>query len=65
LEGPYISSNVEERKKIPVSDLITFKGILAGKEVTILKDDGCNINIISSDFVKRNRHLLNVDFQEI
>lgn len=33
---------------------------MAGSQATILKDDGCNTNVLSIDFFKRHRHLLNI-----
>lgn len=35
-------------------------GILAGGQVSILKDDGCNTNVISKSYVNRHRHALNI-----
>lgn len=42
----------------PIEELIKLKGIMAGQQVTVLKDDGCNTNVISKSFVNKNRHLL-------
>lgn len=35
-------------------------GIINGRQCKILKDDGCNTNIISTDFVKRNGKILKI-----
>lgn len=35
-------------------------GTIVGQQVTVLKDDGCNTNVISKSFVKRYCHLLQV-----
>lgn len=35
-------------------------GVMAGRQVVVLKDDGCNTNVISKSFVDANRHLLDV-----
>lgn len=43
---------------LPIDELFVLPGMMAGKQVTVLKDDGCNTNILSTDFVRRNRHLL-------
>lgn len=37
-----------------------MKGLLAGRQVNILKDDGCNTNVISKSFVNQHRHLLKI-----
>lgn len=48
-------------EEVPIADLITLFGTVAGQQVTILKDDGCNTNVISRTFVNRNRHLFNIE----
>lgn len=35
-------------------------GTIAGRQATILKDDGCNTNVMSKTFVQMYRHLLDV-----
>lgn len=35
-----------------------FIGSLEGVNVSVLKDDGCNSNMISKDFVQHHKHLL-------
>lgn len=35
-------------------------GTVAGQQVNVLKDDGCNTNVMSTSFVNKNRHLLNI-----
>lgn len=40
--------------------MITIKGLCGNQEVTILKDDGCNTNVISLHFAKRNRKVLDI-----
>lgn len=50
----------EDDEKVPIADLITLFGTVAGQQVTVLKDDGCNTNVISRTFVNRNRHLFNI-----
>lgn len=37
-----------------------LKGELRGYNVNILKDDGCNTNVISSDFVRKHRKELDI-----
>lgn len=44
----------------PIEQLFALPGMMEDKEVTVLKDDGCNTNILSTDFVRRNRHLLQI-----
>ena len=41
---------------IPMEDLIVVTGLLEGISVTILKDDGCNTNIVSIEFFEANMH---------
>lgn len=36
-----------EEHKVPIDELITMPGTLNGRQVTVLKDDGCNTNVIS------------------
>eukprot|EP00171_Calliarthron_tuberculosum_P016982 IDg16982t1 len=38
---------------VPVDRLIVFEGLFEGKEVSVLKDDGCNTNIVSREFARR------------
>ena len=54
-----------ESEIVPVERLIVLKGMIAGKEVRVLKDDGCNTNVLSSSFVRRFSHLLDVRECEI
>ena len=42
---------------IPVENLLVIDGFLNGKMVKILKDDGCNTNVISRDFVATNKDI--------
>ena len=46
---------------IPVEDLIIFEGEMHGQVVEILKDDGCNINVVSKEFARRNAHLFHLE----
>jgi hypothetical protein len=39
---------------IPIEPLFVLDGMLNGKPVRILKDDGCNTNVVSRKFVERN-----------
>ena len=43
------------RRELPVSPLIIFGGIINGCPASILKDDGCNTNVISRSFYERHR----------
>ena len=40
---------------VPLKDLIVLEGSLEGKRVQVLKDDGCNTNVVSHDFFERNQ----------
>lgn len=46
------------RCEVPIQDLNTLFGMMAGQQVTVLKDDGCNTNVVSPSFVNRNLHFL-------
>ena len=45
---------------IPVEDLIVVEGTLNGESARILKDDGCNTNVVSRDFYADHSHLFEV-----
>ena len=40
---------------VPLEDLIVLNGSLEGKIVRVLKDDGCNNNVVSHEPFGRNR----------
>ncbi len=40
---------------IPMDDLIVLEGLLDGEKVNVLKDDGCNTNVVSREFFNENR----------
>ena len=41
--------------ELPIEDLLVLRGSLGGKKVRVLKDDGCNTNVVSHEFFKKNR----------
>lgn len=43
---------------VSISDLFFLPGMLIGKHVTVLKDDGSKTNVLSSDFERCNSHIL-------
>ena len=43
---------------VPISDLLVLDGFLEGKNVRILKDDGCNTNVMSYEFFNRYKKIL-------
>jgi Retroviral aspartyl protease len=45
---------------IPINPLLVLKGKFNGIPVKILKDDGCNTNVISRTFVKKYKNLFHV-----
>lgn len=45
---------------ISVENLLVLRGIVNGHEASVLKDDGCNTNIMSHEFLRKYRHLLEV-----
>lgn len=46
--------------QVPIKPLITLQGVVAIRQATVLKDDGCNKNVKSKGFVRRNRNLLQI-----
>ena len=45
---------------IPVESLLVLDGELGVRKVSILKDDGCNTDVVSRDFAHRNAHLFDL-----
>lgn len=43
---------------IPIGNLILLKGTFNRKNFQVLKDDECNTNIVSRDFVEHNKEML-------
>lgn len=65
IDGSELSSSGEdtqdnEEHKVPIDKLITMPGTLNGRQVTVLKDDGCNTNVISRSFANRFRPFLDI-----
>ena len=54
---PLVCNKVAIDVPIPVEDLIVLDGLLEGKKVSVLKDDGCNTNVVSCDLFEKNRGL--------
>lgn len=52
--------NTPTKNEIPVEPLIVMYGALQGKSVKVLKDDGCNTNVVSRQFVQNNRSLFEI-----
>ena len=61
---PNVESNTTVRESsegipidepVPMEDLIVLDGSLDGKRVRVLKDDGCNTNVVSHEFFSKNR----------
>ncbi len=48
------SKGIPIEETIPTDDLIVLDGSLDGKGVGVLKDDGCNTNVVSQEFSERN-----------
>lgn len=55
-----VDINNTRYSRVPTKPLITFDGTIGGKKITVLKDDGCNTNVLSKDFVQKHRDLLNI-----
>lgn len=51
---------IHDDKEVPIKPLIVLEGTINGKNVRMLKDDGCNTNLVSKEFLKRNRRLFKV-----
>jgi hypothetical protein len=45
---------------IRIKPLLVLRGKFNGLPVKILKDDGCNTNVVSRAFVKKHENLFNV-----
>eukprot|EP00171_Calliarthron_tuberculosum_P005965 IDg5965t1 len=43
-----------DERQFPISPLLVMNGRIIGQSVTVLKDDGCNSNVISSNFVRKH-----------
>ncbi len=56
-ESSYKNDN-SEGEDVPFDELIVVEGLMEGEKVRVLKDDGCNTNIISNEFFQRNCGLL-------
>lgn len=41
--------------KVPVADILLREGDLNGARVQVLKDGGCNTNVVSFDFIRDHR----------
>ena len=50
---------------VPIADLIVLEGELNGRPVEILEDDGCNTNVVSTVFARRNAHLFHIEDADI
>lgn len=53
-------NNIECNDDAQIENLITIYGTVMGQQVTVLKDDGCNTNVISKSFVDRHRSIRNI-----
>lgn len=51
---------IRDQIQAPFEELLLFKGVLAGRQIAAQKDDGCSKNVISREFVDRNRRLFNI-----
>ena len=52
--------NTHKAVPIPVDPLIVLDGKRNGVNLRVLKDDGCNTNVVSKGFVKKFQHCLKV-----
>lgn len=58
-EGTESNSKSRDRD-VPIEDVVTMYESVAGQQATILKDDGCDTNVVSKRFLDRNGHLLKI-----
>ena len=54
--GQYIHDDNE----VPIKPLIVLKGKINSQNARMLKDDGCNTNLVSKEFLQRNRRLFKI-----
>ena len=52
------SDNSITGETVPVEELIVLDGSLEGRRVQVLKDDGCNTNVLSREFFEKNKNRL-------
>lgn len=45
---------------VSVSPSLVMRGTIRGVKVSVLRDDSCNKNVLSSQFIRKNRHLFDV-----
>ena len=53
-----VKNNNSDGEDVPFDELIVVEGFMQGVKVIVLKDDGCNTNIISNEFFQKNIDLL-------
>ena len=47
--------NISMNSSVVVKDLLVLDGTLDMKRVRVLKDDGCNTNVVSHEFFQKNK----------
>ena len=47
--------NISMNSSVVVKDLLVLDGTLEMKRVRVLKDDGCNTNVVSHEFFRKNK----------
>lgn len=55
----------DKKNEAPVAMFLVTQGVMVNKQASTLKDDGCNTNVFSRDFSRRNKHLLSVQIADI
>ena len=50
-----VRNSCDKNRLVPLEDLFVLDGSLEGKRVKVLKDDGCNTNVVSHEFFQKNR----------
>lgn len=53
-------TEITDEDLLPVERLIVLTGEMEGRSVAVLKDDDCNTNVVSKEFVNHNPHLFDL-----
>lgn len=57
VSNDYATFPIPEEPHVPISEIFLMPVMLSGKQISVLKDDGCNKNILLADLVLQNRHI--------
>lgn len=62
-DGSNLGADTKEIN-VPTSPFFVLYGMINGRQCKVLKNDGWNTNILSRDFVKKNRKILKLTNQD-